>query len=125
MKIDKDLKDKLNYLFDIFDKNNLLEVNVNFYGSGDDGNMELGHALLRSEDKKIRYADDLNWDEPTIFNDSLHELLLDVSDFLLDKKCIDYRNGNGNQGNITYTVKDKNVFMSYLVTEDAEYEFSL
>lgn len=113
-------------MFDIFDKNNIKEVTINFYGSGDDGNMEMGDVLVNSDDDKIRFAGDFNWDEPTIFGDiNLYDLIREVSDTLLDKKGIDYANGNGNEGCITYTVKNKDVSMSYLITEDAEYNFSV
>jgi hypothetical protein len=139
MKLEKELKSRLNYLFDIFERNNILEVQINFYGSGDDGNMEVGHALLNpppGPPSEFKFADDVIWDEPTIFNDpryppsenvliNLGDLVREVSNDLLDKKGIDYVNGNGNEGSITYTVKGKDVSMAYLVTEDAEYNFSV
>ena len=136
MKLAKELKERINYLFDIFNKNNIQSVEVTFYGSGDDGDMELGDVILNDPEGKVVYAehDYMNWDEPTIFkfehrvaneHISLYELLTSVSDFLLDQKGIDYCNGSGNNGRITYTIKDKQVHMDYVVKRDAEYSFNV
>jgi hypothetical protein len=122
MKINKEYKEKVNYLFDILSKNGIDEVQVSFYGSGDDGNMELSETY---PDKK-----EFSWDEPTIFsigkiNYTLYDLVINISDYILEMKCIDYANGDGNRGSIYYNIKERKVDMEYLVTHDEEYSFNI
>ena len=122
MKINKEYKEKVNYLFDILSKNGIDEVQVSFYGSGDDGNMELSET---HPDKK-----EFSWDEPTIFwrwesNYTLYDLIANISDYFLDSKCIDYANGDGNRGSIYYNIKERKVDMEYLVTHEEEYSFDI
>lgn len=114
MKIEKELKSKINYLFDILGKNNVDKMTINFYGSGDDGNMEVSDI-----------AGEINLEEPTIYDATLWELICDITDRILDKKGIDYANGQGNSGCVVYTVEGKQVDMEYLVTKDAEYSFNV
>lgn len=132
MKLNKEVKQKINYLFDVFEKNGVETVQINFYGSGDDGNMELGEVVYKKPVKG-----EINWDEPTIFetgcdpclvdyqNFDLYKLTIHVSDWMLSEKDIDYCNGQGNSGCIFYNVDEKSVKMEYVVTNDAEYEFSV
>ena len=119
MKLDNKIKNMINYLFKILEENKICELGVSFYGSGDDGNMEIDAPSC------------LNLKEPTIFplNDAhvhnLDDLILEISDYILDKKSIDYSNGAGNNGAIVYTTEGKKVTINYLVTKDAEYNFSV
>lgn len=129
MVLDKELKEKINYLFAVLDKNDVKEVRIDFYGSGDDGNMELGETFDKSSTDKNFVRGSVNWDEPTIFdrnsycgttNMSLYELITDVSDHLLDMKGVDYSNGDGNQGCVVFDVVEKQVNLSYIVRQDEE-----
>ena len=126
MKIEKDLKNKINYLFDILGKNNVDKMNISFYGSCDDGNMEVD-SVISSKNTHDRTDVDcaINLDEPTIYDCNLWELICDITDRILDKKGVDYANGQGNSGCVVYTVEGKQVDMEYLVTEDAEYSFNV
>lgn len=114
MKIEKELKSKINYLFDILKKNNVDQITISFYGSGDDGNMEFNDIV-----------GEINLDEPTIYDISLEELICNISDHILDKKGIDYANGAGNNGVIVYTVEGKQIDMEYQVIQNAEYSFNV
>lgn len=116
MKIEKELKSKINYLFDILKKNDVKELTISFYGSGDDGTMEVSD---------IRSHGELNLEEPTIYDLDLRDLIYNISDHILDKRGVDYENGHGNNGCIIYTVEGKQVDMEYLVTKDAEYSFNV
>ena len=120
MKLKKEIKDKINYLFDVLDKNGIGTMTVSFYGSGDDGNMEVSELL----DKENVWKN-LNTDEPTIYDCDLWELICFVSDHILDQKGIDYANGQGNNGCISYSVNDKTIDIGYQVITDAEYKFSV
>lgn len=126
MKIEKELKSKINYLFDILGKNNVDKMTISFYGSGDDGNMEVC-SVISSKNTHDRTDVDcvINLDEPTIYDATLWELICDITDSILDKKGIDYANGQGNSGCVVYTVEGKQVDMEYLVTKDAEYSFNV
>lgn len=128
MKLNKENKQKINYIFDVLKQNKINVLIVRFFGSGDDGNMEID-----SYD-----GPEIDLDEPTIFvesvykdgkyqpdNISLEQVIYIVSDYMLDEKGIDYANGNGNDGTITFTVSNRNVSMNYLVTDTEEYEFSV
>ena len=127
MKLNKEIKQKVNYIFDILEKNKVNVLVVRFFGSGDDGNMEID-----SYD-----GPEIDLDEPTIFVESVYKngryepdnvglehVIFIFSEYMLDEKGIDYANGNGNDGTITFTVSNRNVSMSYLVTHDEEYEFT-
>lgn len=128
MKLNKENKQKINYIFDILEQNKINVLVVRFFGSGDDGNMEID-----SYD-----GPEIDLDEPTIFvesvfkngkyepdNVSLEHVIFSVCDYMLDSKGIDYANGNGNDGTISFTVSNRNVSMNYLVTDTKEYEFSV
>lgn len=128
MKLNKDNKQKINYIFDVLEQNKINVLIVRFFGSGDDGNMEID-----SYD-----GPEIDLDEPTIFvesvykagkyepdNASLEQLIFNVCDYMLNTKGIDYANGNGNDGTISFTVRNRNVSMNYLVTDTEEYEFSV
>lgn len=127
MKLEKDIKNKINYIFDVLDKNKIKNVCVDFSGGGDDGNMEIA-----SHDGDLK-DEDIFWIEPTIFGGErynyssnkmeksfyeLQELILTVSEILLDYKGIDYANGNGNDGSICFDVKKKEINMFYQVTKE-------
>lgn len=128
MKLKKEIKQRINYIFDILQENKINVLVVRFFGSGDDGNMEID-----SYD-----GPEIDTTEPTIFlgdtwkngkyekdNITLEQVIYDVCDYMLDQKGIDYANGNGNDGTISFTVKDKQVSMNYLVTDTEEYEFTV
>lgn len=126
MKIEKELKSKINYLFDILGKNNVDKITISFYGSGDDGNMEVGSVISNKNTHDRTDVDCvINLDEPTIYDVTLWELICDITDRVLDKKGVDYANGQGNSGCVVYTVEGKQVDMEYLVTKDAEYSFNV
>lgn len=127
MKLEKNIKNKINYIFDVLDKNKIKNVCVDFSGGGDDGNMEIA-----SHDGDLK-DEDIFWTEPTIFGGErynyssnkmensfyeLQELILEVSEILLDYKGIDYANGNGNDGSICFDVKKKEINMFYQVTKE-------
>jgi len=128
MKLNKENKQKINYIFDILEQNKINVLIVRFFGSGDDGNMEID-----SYD-----GPEIDLSEPTIFVESVYKngtyqpdnvglehVIFSVCDYMLDSKGIDYANGNGNDGTISFTVKNRNVSMNYLVTDTEEYEFSV
>lgn len=127
MKLEKDIKNKINYIFDVLDKNIIKNVCVDFSGGGDDGTMEIA-----SHDGDVK-DEDIFWTEPTIFEDQkynyaarkmeksffeLQELILYVCEILLDYKGVDYMNGNGNDGSICFDVKKKEINMFYQVTKE-------
>lgn len=128
MKLNKENKQKINYIFDVLKQNKINVLIVRFFGSGDDGNMEID-----SYD-----GPEIDLDEPTIFVESVYKngtyqpdnvglehVIFSVCDYMLDSKGVDYANENGNEGTISFTVSNKNVSMNYLVTHDEEYEFSV
>ena len=127
MKLEKDIKNKINYIFDVLDKNKIKNVCVDFSGGGDDGNMEIA-----SHDGDLK-DEDIFWTEPTIFGGErynyssnkmeksfyeLQELILEVSEILLDYKGVYYANVNGNDGSICFDVKKKEINMFYQVTKE-------
>jgi hypothetical protein len=129
MKLKKEYKDKINYLFDVLKKNDIKVLDVNFSGSGDEGNMEInGHDG----------PDNVNFDEPTIFQDDiwsngsykkdyvpLEELIYNVADYVLNERGVDYANGNGNDGTVYFEVEKRQISMTYLVTTDERYSFNV
>lgn len=116
MKLKKDIKDKINYIFDVLKKNDIKVLDVSFSGSGDEGNMKIdGHDG----------PDHVCFNEPTIFQNDLEELICDVAEHILDKRGIDYVNGFGNEGTVYFEVEKKQISMNYLVTTDECYSFNV
>lgn len=127
MKLQKEIKNKINYLFDILDKNGVVSMVVNFYGSGDDGNMEISDIIDKNKNQK-----EIDLDEPTIYDNgykgghiTLWELICEVNDSILDEKEVDYCNNSGNNGCVVFTVEGKKVHMEYQVISDVEYDFEI
>jgi hypothetical protein len=127
MKLHKEYKDKINYIFDVLKKNDIKVLDVRFSGSGDEGNIEIdGHDGPNHVD----------FDEPTIFQDKegfykkedyfpLEELIYSVCDYVLNERGVDYANGNGNDGAVYFEVEKRQISMTYLVTTDERYSFNV
>lgn len=134
-KIKAERKVRINYIFDVLEKNGCESVAVEYSGGGDDGQMELSHFVPKDNDK-INIA----LDEPTIFSNSvydaingntssgdeisLYHLLQEIAEVLLEGLGVDWINGQGSSGNVFFDVKKKNVVVGYQVMEEKEEVFT-
>lgn len=126
MKNRNERKMRLNYIFDILEKNGFENVAIQYSGGGDDGQMELGFYSPKND--KISVA----FDEPTIFTsmyygdetlDLLH-LLEEISENFLNELGVDWINGMGGNGEVFFDVKKRSVTVGYQVMEEKEMVFT-
>lgn len=119
-------KKRINYIFDVLEKNGCENVTIEYSGGGDDGQMVLSHIVPKNE--KINIA----LDEPTIYgsiygsddNMDLYHLLEEISEYFLHVLGVDWINGIGSSGQVFFDVEKRNVTVGYQVVEEKEAVFT-
>lgn len=119
----------INSLFDILVANKVTNMTVGFSGQGDDGCMDIEHFHFENildNDDNIKY--NALMDEPVLHISSpytaikedltVHKLILNICDLILDEEGVDWVNGSGNRGGVDFDVKNREVRLTYRVMED-------
>lgn len=123
---------KCAYLFETLKKHRIKYIEIEFHGSGDDGQMEWGSVGFA--DKNVSLEDSQSiWDSPTIFcwggetsggkdkgNMTIGELVDEIAEQVIDFYDIDYCNNEGNNGSIVFDVETGKIATRYQVYETKE-----
>lgn len=116
--MDADTTARCAYMFETLKKHGVNYLEVTFYGSGDDGQLDFGSVGFVDKSKEKENPN--LWDEETIFGNDLGSLVEEVAGGVIDFYDIDYCNNEGNDGSIFFDISSGRITTNYRIHTRAE-----
>lgn len=108
-------------IFDVLKNNHIQSIVLTFQGGGDDGQFYIDSV---NADDTVKDKADLFLEEPipqyeieNIKFPTVENAIMDLCYEILFFKDIDYANGDGNNGDIVFDVKERKIAVTYEIKE--------
>jgi hypothetical protein len=120
-KREKYIKKHKEIVFDVLKNNHIESIVLTFQGGGDDGQFYIDSVNADDKDKAELFLEEpipqyeienIKFVCPTVEN-----AIMDLCNEILYFKDIDYSNGDGNNGDIVFDVKERKIAITYEIKE--------